>query len=129
MLMLTNYFSDDISKEQMSYLLSIDDEQEAFNIRRTYPDKIIGFRLGTGNFKYIVTIRHNDKIYNIRFGNINYEHFRDRLLHYRFKDHYNDKRRELYLRRASKIHNKNGDLTANDPTSANYWSIRIFWGS
>lgn len=44
-----------------------------------------------------------------------------------YLQHKDKKRRYLYLKRASKIRDKNGKLTINNPLSANYWSTRILW--
>ena len=35
--------------------------------------------------------------------------------------------RKSYLARARAIRDKQGNLTANDKNSANYWSIRVLW--
>ena len=37
------------------------------------------------------------------------------------------KRRDKYLARATKIKNKSGDLTYNNPESANFWSVHLLW--
>ena len=36
-------------------------------------------------------------------------------------------RRDKYLARATKIKNKQGELTHNNPESANYWSTKLLW--
>ena len=71
--------------------------------------------------KYVVTLSDSLKAeggLKIHFGSTKYA---DYLTH---KD---KKRREDYLRRAKKIKNKQGELTYNDPESANFWSIRLLW--
>lgn len=69
------------------------------------------------NKKYVVTLSSpNGK--QIHFGSPLYEDF---LIH---KD---DNRRENYLKRATKIRNKKGDLTYNNPESPNFWSINLLW--
>lgn len=58
---------------------------------------------------------------------------KDKIVHYgdtRFEDFTQHKdlyRREKYLKRATQIRDKNGNLTKDDPTSANYWAIRHLW--
>ena len=67
------------------------------------------------NNKYVATLPGGKKIH---FGSSNYPDF---LIH---KD---KERRERYLARAKKIKNKNGELTFNNPESANYWSVKLLW--
>jgi hypothetical protein len=64
----------------------------------------------------------------IHFGDSRYEHFFDstKLLPTKL-NHGDEKRRKEYLARASKIKDKDGNLTVNDPTSANYHSVRVLW--
>jgi hypothetical protein len=68
--------------------------------------------------------RKNKKFYvvydnkTIHFGDTRYEDF---------TQHQDTIRRDRYLARASAIRNSKGRLTANDPTSPNYWSIRLLW--
>lgn len=52
----------------------------------------------------------------IHFGDSRYEDFTNHQL----------KRRAAYIARASKIRH-NGNLTINDPNSANYWAARVLW--
>ena len=54
----------------------------------------------------------------IHFGSPNYP---DYLTH---KD---KERRDKYLSRATKIKNKQGELTHTNPESANYWSVNLLW--
>lgn len=46
-----------------------------------------------------------------------------------YTQHSDNKRRENYLRRSAGIRNGAGDLTKDDPLSANYWSRRFLWAS
>ena len=41
--------------------------------------------------------------------------------------HKDKDRRDKYLARATKIKNKQGELTYTNPESSNYWSIRLLW--
>ena len=68
------------------------------------------------NNKYFVTLESGNKVH---FGNPKYE---DYTIH---KD---KERRDKYLSRATKIKNKQGELTHNNPESPNYWSTRLLWG-
>ena len=45
-----------------------------------------------------------------------------------YTQHKDIDRRESYRARASKIRNKKGDLTIQDPLSANAWSYYVLWG-
>ena len=67
------------------------------------------------NNKYMVTLPSGKKVH---FGSMKYE---DYLTH---KD---KKRREKYIARATKIKNKQGELTYTNPESANFWSVHLLW--
>ena len=67
------------------------------------------------NNKYMVTLKSGKKVH---FGSSKYE---DYLTH-KDKD-----RRDKYLARATKIKNKQGELTYNNPESANFWSVHLLW--
>ena len=67
------------------------------------------------NNKYMVTLPSGKKVH---FGSTKYA---DYLTH-KDKD-----RRDKYLARATKIKNKQGELTHNNPESANYWSTKLLW--
>jgi hypothetical protein len=77
------------------------------------------------NKKYMV--RYNNKW--IHFGDTRYQHFKDTtpLKLYSNSDHNDNERRQRYLKRAKGIKNKQGNLTWNNPNSANYYSIRYLW--
>jgi hypothetical protein len=66
------------------------------------------------NKKYAV--EYNGKI--IHFGDSRYDDY---------LDHGDEKRRENYRKRASKIRNKKGELTYKDKNSPNYYSFHILW--
>jgi hypothetical protein len=78
------------------------------------------------NKKYRV-ILDNGKI--IDFGDIRYHHYQDKtpLKLYSNLDHNDKKRRDLYLKRAKKIKDKNGKLTYNNKQTANYYAIKYLW--
>jgi len=44
-----------------------------------------------------------------------------------YTQHQNERRRSSYLRRASRIRDKRGRFTINNPNSANYWAARVLW--
>ena len=67
------------------------------------------------NNKYMVKLPSGKKVH---FGSPKYE---DYTIH---KD---KERRDKYLSRATKITNKNGELTYTNPESSNYWSIHLLW--
>ena len=67
------------------------------------------------NNKYVVTLPVGK---NLHFGSSKYPDF---LIH---KD---EERKVKYLARAKKIKNKQGQLTYENPKSANYWSVNLLW--
>ena len=67
------------------------------------------------NNKYVVKLPSGKKLH---FGSSQHP---DYLIH---RD--ND-RREKYLSRAKKIKNRKGELTHENPESANYWSVNLLW--
>ena len=67
------------------------------------------------NNKYMVTLKGGKKVH---FASTKYA---DYLTH-KDKD-----RRDKYLARATKIKNKQGELTYNNPESTNFWSVHLLW--
>ena len=67
------------------------------------------------NKKYVATLPGGKKIH---FGSPKYP---DYTIH---KD---KERRDKYLTRATKIKNKQGELTYTNPESANFWSVHLLW--
>ena len=67
------------------------------------------------NNKYMVTLPEGKKVH---FGSPKYP---DYLFH---KD---QERRDKYLSRATKIKNRQGELTYKDPNSSNFWSYNLLW--
>ena len=67
------------------------------------------------NNKYMVNLESGKKVH---FGSPNYPDF----LTHQDKD-----RRDKYLARATKIKNKQGELTYKNPESSNYWSVHLLW--
>jgi len=70
--------------------------------------------------KFSVIVMKNGKRKKINFGDSNMKDFRQ---------HKDPVRRKSYLARSAGIKNKQGQLTKNDKTSANYWSRRYLWGA
>ena len=67
------------------------------------------------NKKYVVTLKIGDQIH---FGHPDYEDF---------MIHQDQERRFRYRKRASKIRDKQGNLTYKDRNSPNYWSHHLLW--
>ena len=67
------------------------------------------------NNKYVVKLPSGK---NLHFGSSQHP---DYLIH---KD---NERKEKYLSRAMKIKNKKGELTYENPESANFWSVNLLW--
>ena len=67
------------------------------------------------NNKYLVTLKDGKKVH---FGSTKYPDF---LIHD------DEGRKEKYLTRAKRIKNKQGELTWENPESANYQSTHLLW--
>lgn len=86
-----------------------------------------------GKFNYEKSTRKDKKLMvivdgkKIHFGARNMQHFKDKTGLWKELDHLDPKRRKNYLARAKGIRNKEGKLTKDIETSANYHAIRIFW--
>ena len=65
--------------------------------------------------KYVVTLSNGKKVH---FGSTKYA---DYLIHQ------DKERRDRYLTRSKNIRNKQGELTYNNPESANFWSVYLLW--
>jgi hypothetical protein len=68
--------------------------------------------------KGMVYVIKNDKKSLIYFGDSSMEDF---------TQHKDKQRRENYCTRSGGIRDKEGNLTANNKNSANYWSRKILW--
>lgn len=68
--------------------------------------------------KKVVLAKKGDEVKLVRFGLRGMEDF---------TQHKDPKRRENYLARSGGIRNKSGELTKNDPFSANYWARKVLW--
>jgi len=80
--------------------------------------------------KYTVYVKgSNGKPKKIHFGDKNYGQYQDTtpLQAYKSKDHLDNVRRSLYLKRAKAI-KKNGKESYKDINSANYYSVKYLWG-
>ena len=66
------------------------------------------------NKKYVVVYKNKP----IHFGDSRYDDY---------IDHRDEERRHRYRQRASKITNKDGELTYKDKNSANYYSFNLLW--
>ena len=78
--------------------------------------------------KYKLKVLVNGKY--IYFGSAGMEHYFDKtgLLDKKL-NHNNSERRRLYLLRSAGIRRKDGTLTKDDKTSANYFSRKILWNA
>lgn len=54
---------------------------------------------------------------------------REKIVYFDDSNHEDLRRGDLYLRRSAAIRNKRGQLTKDDPRSANFWSRRYLWAS
>ena len=86
--------------------------------------KYIYYKSDKPNKKLMVVV--NGKV--IHFGQVGYEHYKDKTGLLDPKLNHGDKeRRKDYLKRAKGIKDKEGNLTYKDPESANYHSVRLLW--
>jgi len=82
------------------------------------------YKKSTNPKKKLMVVVNNKTIH---FGSRDMEHFKDKTGIWKSKDHNDDKRRKSYLSRSGGIKRKNGTLTKNDPTSANFHSRSVLW--
>ena len=85
-------------------------------------------------YKYHISTRPKKKLMArvggqwVHFGSSDYEHYHDRTgLLPKSMNHGDKDRRESYLKRSRGIRDGDGNLTSEDPTSANYHAIRVLW--
>ena len=67
-------------------------------------------------------------VYVMKDGKKKLIHFGDSNMQ-DYTQHKDKERRKSYLARSAKIRDKNGNLTANDKNSANYYSRRYLWAA
>lgn len=82
------------------------------------------YKKSTNPKKKLMVVVNNKTIH---FGSRDMEHFKDKTGIWKSKDHNDDKRRKNYLSRSGGIKRKDGTLTKNDPTSANFHSRSVLW--
>ena len=63
----------------------------------------------------------------IDFGDTRYQHFKDKTGIHKNLDHGDKKRRKNYLTRTANQKDGKGNLTLNNPESANYHARKILW--
>lgn len=72
------------------------------------------------NKKYRVFFVYKNKHYKIDFGDVRYQHFRDRVMGlYSHLDHNDETRRQNFIKRFEHI--------SSDPRSPSYWSRIMLW--
>lgn len=91
---------------------------QAYNKYDLQPNKIYKSWLKNKKLVVLVVKGYNKKI--IHFGDKNYTNY---------GIHNNKQRLNSYLKRSAGIRDKKGQLTRNNPLSANYWSRKILWNS
>ncbi len=70
--------------------------------------------------KYSVMVMKDGKKKKINFGDSNMKDYRQ---------HKDKDRRKSYLARSAGIRDKQGNLTANNKNTSNYWSRKYLWGA
>ncbi len=86
-----------------------------------------------GNYTYEKSTAKGKKLMTevkgkkVHFGDKNMQQFKDKTGNYSSKDHGDNERKKSYRARSAGIKNKQGKLTKNDPTSANYHARRVLW--
>ena len=79
--------------------------------------------------KYFVYVMKDGKVKKIGFGMKGMQQFKDKIGYYKSLDHGDAVRRKSYLARSAGIRDKNGNLTANNKNTSNYWSRKYLWGA
>ncbi len=82
------------------------------------------YKKSTNPKKKLMVVVNNKTIH---FGSRDMDHFKDKTGIWKSKDHGDEKRRKNYLTRSAGIKRKDGTLTKDDPTSANFHSRNILW--
>jgi hypothetical protein len=82
------------------------------------------YKKSTNPKKKLMVVVNNKTIH---FGSRDMDHFKDKTGIWKNKDHGDEKRRKNYLTRSAGIKRKDGTLTKDDPTSANFHSRNILW--
>lgn len=82
------------------------------------------YKKSTNPKKKLMVVVNNKTIH---FGSRDMEQFKDKTGIWKSKDHNDDKRRKNYLSRSAGIKRKDGTLTKDDPTSANFHSRNVLW--
>ncbi len=82
------------------------------------------YKKSTNPKKKLMVVVNNKTIH---FGSRDMEQFKDKTGIWKSKDHGDEKRRKNYLTRSAGIKRKDGTLTKDDPTSANFHSRNILW--
>ena len=86
-----------------------------------------------GKYNYVKSPRKNKKLrtvvngVNVDFGDVRYQHFKDKTGIWSSLDHGDKQRRKKYLTRTSGIKDGQGKLTKDDPMSPNWHSRRVLW--
>jgi hypothetical protein len=86
-----------------------------------------------GGYEYSKSTRPGKKLMvkvkgkTIHFGDTSKGHWKDKTKIWKKLDHGDPARRKKYLSRSGGIKRKDGSLTKDDPTSANYHARRILW--
>tara|TARA_R110002095_G_scaffold187201_1_gene164472 strand:- start:76 stop:357 length:282 start_codon:yes stop_codon:yes gene_type:complete len=86
-----------------------------------------------GKYRYQKSTRPGKKLMTvvkgrtIHFGDSSLEHFKDKTGIWKSKDHNDKTRQKNYLTRSAGIKNKKGQLTKDNPESANYHARRLLW--
>jgi hypothetical protein len=84
------------------------------------------YELSSRKGKKLMTVGPNGKL--IHFGADGMEHFKDKTNLLPKKLNHGDKdRRKSYLDRSGKIKDGKGNLTKDNPNSANYHARKILW--
>ena len=78
------------------------------------------FKSNVKGKKFSVYVMKDGKKKKINFGDSNMKDFRQ---------HKDKDRRKAYLARSGGIRDKQGNLTANNKNTSNYWSRKYLWGA
>ena len=86
-----------------------------------------------GSYNYEKSKRKNKKLFTIvngkevHFGDIRYQHFKDKTGIHKNLDHNDPKRRKNYLTRTANQKDGKGNLTKDNVKSANFHARKVLW--
>jgi len=110
-------------------LIKLDSVQKFYDLRNYNVRDLNFISLGKScrGKKLRVVFDTHDRLYEVHFSNPEKRHFRDKTNHFSHMDHNNSDRRMIYLQKRVNHRDKEGCLTANNPFTPNFWTLRLLY--